>query len=273
MSAPSELHTPVLPLRDVVVYPHMAIPLFVGRPKSIKALEMAMQSDKQILLVAQKTAEVDDPAQKDIHEIGTLASILQLLKLPDGTVKVLVEGAQRARILNLAEQDGYLVAEYAQLQEEERSSDPELDALMRSTLSLFEQYIKMNKKIPAELLPSLASMDSPGRLADTIAAHLSLRLDQKQQVLELEDVKARIEHVLSQIEGEIEVLQIEKKIRGRVKQQMEKSQREYYLNEQMKAIQKELGDMEDAPNELEELGKKIDKAGMPKRSRPRRTRS
>jgi ATP-dependent Lon protease len=264
MPAASELHTPVLPLRDVVVYPHMAIPLFVGRPKSIKALEMAMQGDKQILLVAQKTAEVDDPAQKDIHEIGTLSSILQLLKLPDGTVKVLVEGAQRARILSIAEQDGYLVADCAQLPEEERSGDPELDALMRSTLSLFEQYIKMNKKIPAELLPSLASMDSPGRLADTIAAHLSLRLDQKQQVLELEDPKARLEHVLSQIEGEIEVLQIEKKIRGRVKQQMEKSQREYYLNEQMKAIQKELGDMEDAPNELEELGKKIDKAGMSK---------
>jgi ATP-dependent Lon protease len=264
MSAPNELHTPVLPLRDVVVYPHMAIPLFVGRPKSIKALELAMQGDKQILLVAQKTAEVDDPAQKDIHEIGTLSSILQLLKLPDGTVKVLVEGAQRARILNLAEQDGCLLAECVPLAQEERSGDPEMDALMRSTLSLFEQYIKMNKKIPAELLPSLASMDSPGRLADTIAAHLALRLDQKQQVLELEDIKERLEHVLSLIEGEIEVLQIEKKIRGRVKQQMEKSQREYYLNEQMKAIQKELGEMEDGPNELEELGKKIEKAGMPK---------
>jgi ATP-dependent Lon protease len=267
MSAPNELHAPVLPLRDVVVYPHMAIPLFVGRPKSIKALELAMQSDKQILLVAQKTAEVDDPAQKDLHEVGTLSSILQLLKLPDGTVKVLVEGAQRARILNLAEQDGCLLADCAPLAQEERSGDPELDALMRSTLSLFEQYIKMNKKIPAELLPSLASMDSPGRLADTIAAHLALRLDQKQQVLELEDVKERLEHVLALIEGEIEVLQIEKKIRGRVKQQMEKSQREYYLNEQMKAIQKELGEMEDGPNELEELGKKIEKAGMPKEVR------
>jgi ATP-dependent Lon protease len=267
MSAPNELHAPVLPLRDVVVYPHMAIPLFVGRPKSIKALELAMQSDKQILLVAQKTAEVDDPAQKDLHQVGTLSSILQLLKLPDGTVKVLVEGAQRARILNLAEQDGCLLADCTPLAQEERSGDPELDALMRSTLSLFEQYIKMNKKIPAELLPSLASMDSPGRLADTIAAHLALRLDQKQQVLELEDVKERLEHVLALIEGEIEVLQIEKKIRGRVKQQMEKSQREYYLNEQMKAIQKELGEMEDGPNELEELGKKIEKAGMPKEVR------
>ncbi|HXG27804.1 MAG TPA: endopeptidase La [Nevskiales bacterium] len=267
MPAPNELHAPVLPLRDVVVYPHMAIPLFVGRPKSIKALELAMQSDKQILLVAQKTAEVDDPAQKDLHEVGTLSSILQLLKLPDGTVKVLVEGAQRARILNLAEQNGCLLAECAPLAQDERGGDPELDALMRSTLSLFEQYIKMNKKIPAELLPSLASMDSPGRLADTIAAHLALRLDQKQQVLELEDVKERLEHVLALIEGEIEVLQIEKKIRGRVKQQMEKSQREYYLNEQMKAIQKELGEMEDGPNELEELGKKIEKAGMPKEVR------
>ncbi len=264
MSAPSEQLTPVLPLRDVVVYPHMAIPLFVGRPKSIKALELAMQGDKQILLVAQKAAEVDDPAQKDVHEIGTLSSILQLLKLPDGTVKVLVEGSQRARIQNMEEQDECLMAECTPLEEDETTGDPELDALMRSTLSLFEQYIKMHKKIPAELLPSLASMDSPGRLADTIAAHLGLRLDQKQQVLELEDVKARIEHVLSLIEGEIEVLQIEKKIRGRVKQQMEKSQREYYLNEQMKAIQKELGDMEDGPNELEDLGKKIDKAGMPK---------
>jgi ATP-dependent Lon protease len=267
MSAPNELNAPVLPLRDVVVYPHMAIPLFVGRPKSIKALEMAMQGDKQILLVAQKTAEVDDPAQKDIHGIGTLSSILQLLKLPDGTVKVLVEGAHRARILKLNEQDGYLVAECAQLQEEERTGDPEMDALMRSALSLFEQYIKMNKKIPAELLPSLASMDSPGRLADTIAAHLTLRLDQKQQVLELEDIKERLEHVLSQIEGEIEVLQIEKKIRGRVKQQMEKSQREYYLNEQMKAIQKELGEIEEGPSELEELTKKVEKAGMPKEIR------
>lgn len=271
MSATSELHTPVLPLRDVVVYPHMAIPLFVGRSKSIKALEVAMQNDKQILLVAQKTAEVDDPAQKDIHDIGTLSSILQLLKLPDGTVKVLIEGAQRARILNIAEQDGYLVAECESIQEEERSGDPELDALMRSTLALFEQYIKMNKKIPAELLPSLASMDSPGRLADTIVAHLSLRLDQKQQVLELADVKERLEHVLSQIEGEIEVLQIEKKIRSRVKQQMEKSQREYYLNEQMKAIQKELGEIEDGPNELEELTSKIAKAGMPKEVRAKAT--
>ncbi len=264
MQTAPDRHAPVLPLRDVVVYPHMAIPLFVGRPKSIKALEVAMESDKQILLVAQKTAEVDDPAQKDLHEVGTLASILQLLKLPDGTVKVLVEGAQRARLLSVQEQDGYLVAECAQIQEEERSNDTELDALMRSTLAVFEQYIKMNKKIPAELLPSLASMDSPGRLADTIVAHLSLRLDQKQQVLEVEDVKERLEHVLALIESEIEVLQIEKKIRGRVKQQMEKSQREYYLNEQMKAIQKELGEMDDVPNELEELGKKIDKSGMPK---------
>ncbi len=271
MSATSELHTPVLPLRDVVVYPHMAIPLFVGRPKSIKALEVAMQNDKQILLVAQKTAEVDDPAQKDIHDIGTLSSILQLLKLPDGTVKVLIEGAQRARIVNIVEQDGYLVADCDPIHEEERSGDPELDALMRSTLALFEQYIKMNKKIPAELLPSLASMDSPGRLADTIVAHLSLRLDQKQQVLELVDVKERLEHVLSQIEGEIEVLQIEKKIRGRVKQQMEKSQREYYLNEQMKAIQKELGEIEEGPSELEELTSKIAKAGMPKEVKAKAT--
>ena len=183
MTSPTDKLAPVLPLRDVVVYPQMAIPLFVGRPKSIKALDVAMAADKQILLVAQKTAEVDDPEQKDIHPIGTLSSILQLLKLPDGTVKVLVEGGQRARIQSLREEDGCLMADCAPVQEEEHPNDPEMDALMRSTLTVFEQYIKMNKKLPAELLPSLASMDSPGRLADTIAAHLTLRLDQKQQVL------------------------------------------------------------------------------------------
>ncbi len=260
----SENRAPVLPLRDVVVYPHMAIPLFVGRAKSIRALEVAMQHDKRILLVAQKTAETDDPGTEDVYSIGTLASILQLLKLPDGTVKVLVEGAERARIYQMDEDEGYLSAECEALQELEGDDEAELDALMRSILSVFEQYVKLNKKVPAELLPSLSSMDSAGRLADTIAAHLNLRLDEKQEVLEMHDVKVRLEHVLRQIEGEIEVLQIEKRIRSRVKQQMEKSQREYYLNEQMKAIQKELGESEDAPNELEELGEKIEKAGMPK---------
>ncbi len=255
---------PVLPLRDVVVYPHMAIPLFVGRAKSIRALEVAMQNDKRILLVAQRTAEVDDPGEADVYKIGTLASILQLLKLPDGTVKVLVEGAERGRIYQMDEEEGYLAAECEAMQDSGEDDEAELDALMRSTLSVFEQYVKLNKKVPAELLPSLTSMDSAGRLADTIAAHLNMRLDEKQEVLEMHDVKVRIEHVLKQIEGEIEVLQIEKRIRSRVKQQMEKSQREYYLNEQMKAIQKELGEGEDAPNEIEELGEKIEKAGMPK---------
>ena len=258
---------PVLPLRDVVVYPHMAIPLFVGRGKSIQALEAAMADDKRILLVAQRKAEVDDPGADDIYEIGTLASILQLLKLPDGTVKVLVEGAQRARLTSLSSEGGFLVGDCSIIEDDERGDDSDVDALMRSALGVFEHYVKLNKKIPAELLPSLSSIDEPGRLADTVAAHLSLKLEDKQQVLEIEDSVARLEHVLAQIEGEIEVLQVEQRIRGRVKQQMEKSQREYYLNEQMKAIQKELGDMEDAPNELEELEEKINKAGMPKEAK------
>jgi ATP-dependent Lon protease len=262
---------PVLPLRDVVVYPHMAIPLFVGREKSIKALTAAMQDDKRILLVAQRTADTDDPRDKDVYSIGTLASILQLLKLPDNTVKVLVEGVQRARITKIVGEGAYLSAEIQAVPEEAASETRELDALMRSTMALFEQYVKLNKKVPAELLPSLASIDAPGRLADTIAAHLTLKLDDKQQVLEILDPKARLEHVMKQLEGEIDILQIEKRIRGRVKSQMEKSQREYYLNEQMKAIQKELGDLEDAPNEMEELGKKIERIGMPKAVKARAT--
>ena len=266
MDTSTERHAPVLPLRDVVVYPHMAIPLFVGREKSIKALSAAMQDDKRILLVAQKTADTDDPGAKDIYEVGTLASILQLLKLPDGTVKVLVEGVQRARILNLDEQGTYLTADCETLPDEDgdEDADRETDALMRSTQAMFEQYVKLNKKVPAELLPSLASIDAPGRLADTIAAHLNLKLEDKQQVLEVGDARERLENVIARLEGEIDILQIEKRIRGRVKQQMEKSQREYYLNEQMKAIQKELGELEDAPNEFEELAEKIEKAGMPK---------
>jgi ATP-dependent Lon protease len=256
---------PVLPLRDVVVYPHMAIPLFVGREKSIKALQAAMQDDKKILLVAQRTAETDDPRDKDIYSIGTLASILQLLKLPDNTVKVLVEGVQRARIVKVGAETAYLAAEIQPVAADEAASESrELDALMRSTMALFEQYVKLNKKVPAELLPSLSSIDAPGRLADTVAAHLALKLEDKQRVLEILEPKPRLEHVMKQLESEIDILQIEKRIRGRVKSQMEKSQREYYLNEQMKAIQKELGELEDAPNEMEELGKKIEKAGMPK---------
>ncbi len=264
---------PVLPLRDVVVYPHMAIPLFVGREKSIQALAAAMQSDKRILLVAQKAADVDDPGRDDIYQVGTLASILQLLKLPDGTVKVLVEGGQRARIVRLEDDGPYLQAETRVIEDEEqdRSDSRETDALLRSTQALFEQYVKLNKKVPAELLPSLASIDSPGRLADTIAAHLNLKLEDKQQVLEIADPVARLEHVMARLEGEIDILQIEKRIRGRVKQQMEKSQREYYLNEQMKAIQKELGDLDEAPNEFEELARKIETAGMPKEVKAKAT--
>ncbi|AXQ29107.1 endopeptidase La [Solimonas sp. K1W22B-7] len=257
---------PVLPLRDVVVFPHMAIPLFVGREKSIKALSAAMQNDKRILLLAQKTADTDDPAEKDLYEVGTLASILQMLKLPDGTVKVLVEGVRRARVTRLDFGSEFLVADCQPLPEDPATvtDDKEIDAMTRSILAQFEQYSKLNKKIPAELLPSLASMDSAGRLADTIAAHLNLKLEDKQQVLEIQDPKPRLEHVASQLEGEIDVLQIEKKIRSRVKQQMEKNQREYYLNEQMKAIQKELGDNEDGPSELEELTQKVERAGMHK---------
>jgi len=257
---------PVLPLRDVVVYPHMVIPLFVGRDKSIKALDHGMQAGKQILLVAQKSPEVDDPADKDLNRVGTLSTILQLLKLPDGTVKVLVEGGDRAKIQQI--NDGpYFSAMVTVMRQHKQYDERETDVLMRSALSLFDQYVKLNKKIPPEILTSLAGIDAPGRLADTIAAHMQLKLDEKQKILEIEDVRERLEHVMALIEGEIDVLQIEKRIRTRVKQQMEKSQREYYLNEQMKAIQKELGELEDAPNELEELERKIQKAGMTKEAR------
>ena len=257
---------PVLPLRDVVVYPHMVIPLFVGRDKSIKALDHSMQTGKQILLIAQKSPEVDDPKDADLYRVGTLATILQMVKLPDGTVKVLVEGGDRARIQQINDAE-YFSAMAAVVRIQGQYDEREVDVLMRSALSLFDQYVKLNKKIPPELLTSLAGVDQPGRLADTIAAHMQLKLDEKQKILELEDVRARLEHVMALIEGEIDILQIEKRIRGRVKQQMEKSQREYYLNEQMKAIQKELGDLEDAPNEIEELEKRIHKAGMSKEAR------
>ncbi|MEJ2059570.1 MAG: endopeptidase La [Gammaproteobacteria bacterium] len=257
-------NVPVLPLRDVVVYPHMVIPLFVGREKSIKALDAAMASNKQILLVAQRSAEVDEPEAGDLHQIGTLSTILQLLKLPDGTIKVLVEGTDRARLEKLTEQDEHFVAEIEVLKAAESADSREIEVLGRSVMGLFDQYVKLNKKVPPEILTSLAGIDDPARLADTIAAHMSLKLEEKQHILEIEDVRARLEHLMSLIEGEIDLLQIEKRIRGRVKQQMEKSQREYYLNEQMKAIQKELGDMEEAPNEIEELENKIEKAGMPK---------
>jgi len=258
---------PVLPLRDVVVYPHMVIPLFVGREKSIQALDAAMQDNKQILLVAQKSADIDDPNIDDVHEIGTLATILQLLKLPDGTIKVLVEGSQRAYIEGMKESGDFFVAGYRLLSDDSNQDDQELEILSRSTLSVFDQYVKLNKKVPSEILTSLAGIDEPSRLSDTIAAHMSLKLDEKQKILEISNVQERLEYIMKLIDGEIDMLQIEKRIRGRVKQQMEKSQREYYLNEQMKAIQKELGDMEDAPNEVEELEQRIEKSGMSKEAR------
>ncbi len=257
---------PVLPLRDVVVYPHMVIPLFVGRERSITALEQAMKVNKQILLLAQKQADVDDPGPKDLYQVGTVATVLQLLKLPDGTVKVLVEGVERSRVEDLVTGD-YFAARVSLLTDNETYDEREMDVLVRSVVSQFEQYVKLNRKVPPEILTSLAGIEQPGRLADTVAAHMSLKLDAKQKILEIQDVRRRLEHILALIEGEMDVLQIEKRIRGRVKQQMEKSQREYYLNEQMKAIQKELGEMDDAPNEIAELEKKIARAGMPKEAR------
>ena len=262
-TAPQQ-EAPVLPLRDVVVYPHMVIPLFVGRDKSIRALDAAMASDKQILLIAQKSADVDDPGVKDLHSIGTLANILQLLKLPDGTVKVLVEGSQRARIDSYLTTDEAFTARITPLTEPLAADEREQEVLMRSAVSLFDGYVKLNKKVPPEVLTSLASIDEPGRLADTMAAHMSLKLDEKQRVLEMVNIQERLEHLMGLMESESDILQMEKRIRGRVKRQMEKNQREYYLNEQMKAIQKELGELEDAPNEMEELARRVEAAGMPK---------
>ncbi len=258
---------PVLPLRDVVVYPHMVIPLFVGRDKSIKALDAAMDANKKILLVAQKSAETDDPTIDDIHTVGTLANILQLLKLPDGTVKVLVEGEKRVRMTYLPSQEGYFIAEYTLLQDETLLPEREMEVLMRSSFDLFDQYVKLNKKVPPEVLTSLSNIDEPSRMADTMAAHMSLRLEEKQMVLEMFDVQQRLEHLMTLMEAESDLLQMEKKIRGRVKKQMEKNQREYYLNEQMKAIQKELGDMDDVPNEIEDLQNRIEKSGMSKEAK------
>jgi len=255
---------PVLPLRDVVVYPHMVIPLFVGREKSVRALEIAMEGEKRILLVAQRSPDIDDPQAQDLYPIGTVATVLQLLKLPDGTIKVLVEGAARAEIVRFAERDGLMTGHVRTLEPAYTRERREIEVVSRSLMSMFEQFVKLNRKIPPELLTTLAGIDDASRLADTIAAHLSIRLQDKQRVLETADVADRLEMLLGFVDGEIDVQQIEKRIRGRVKSQMEKSQREYYLNEQMKAIQKELGESEDAPNEVEELGKKIANAGMPK---------
>jgi len=258
---------PVLPLRDVVVYPHMVIPLFVGREKSILALDNAMRDGKQILLVAQKEAEVDDPGFDDLYRVGTLSNILQLLKLPDGTVKVLVEGAERSRVEHFHDVDNCLLASASPLADELGTDEQEMDVMMRTVIGTFDQYVKLNKRIPPEVLNSLAGIDAPVRLADTIAAHMTIKIEDKQSILEASRVTERLERLMSLMEGEVDLLEMEKRIRGRVKQQMEKNQREYYLNEQMKAIQKELGDMDDAPSELDELADKVAKAGMPQAAR------
>ena len=263
LAVPTQL--PLLPLRDVVVFPHMVIPLFVGRPKSIKALEAAMEQGKSIMLAAQKAAAKDEPSAEDIYQIGCIANILQMLKLPDGTVKVLVEGAQRARIHEIRDDDSHFSADLTPI-ESEPGDESEVEAMRRAIVQQFDQYVKLNKKIPPEILTSLAGIDDAGRLADTIAAHLPLKLEQKQVILEIFNVAKRHEHLLGQLEGELDILQVEKRIRGRVKRQMEKSQREYYLNEQVKAIQKELGEGEEGAD-LEELDKKIIAARMPKEAR------
>ena len=267
MSLPQEtlgdrVTLPLLPLRDVVVYPHIVIPLFVGRPKSIKALEVAMEAGKHILLVAQKSASKDEPTTDDLYHVGSVASILQMLKLPDGTVKVLVEGNQRAKISDFVDAKTHFAAN-AEITLIEPPTDHETLALMRSVFTEFDQYVKLNKKIPPEILTSLASIDDAGRLADTIAAHLPIKLEQKQEILEMFSVHERLEHLFGLLNAEIDILQVEKRIRGRVKRQMEKSQREYYLNEQVKAIQKELGDMEEGAD-LDELEKRVVEAKMSK---------
>jgi ATP-dependent Lon protease len=254
---------PLLPLRDVVVYPHMVIPLFVGRDKSIRALELAMASNKEIVLAAQRNPDLDEPGTDDLYDIGTVANILQLLKLPDGTVKVLVEGSYRAVLNAVTAEEDYFSAEIDVL-EEIKIGEEESEVMLRSAISQFEKYINLSKKIPAEVLTSLSGIDDPGRLGDTIAAHMNMALEQKQAVLEMVDERERLEHLMGLMESEIDLFQVEKRIRGRVKKQMEKSQREYYLNEQMKAIQRELGESEEGVNELEELESRVEKAGMSK---------
>ncbi len=259
---------PVLTLRDVVVYPHMVIPLFVGREKSIRSLDEAMENNKQILLVAQKSAEVDEPEKDDIFEVGTLATILQLLKLPDGTLKVLVEGVDRVKINSLDTKGEFFTANIDVIPVDSDYDQRKTELLGRALVNLFDKYVNLNKKVPPEILSSLSGIDEPDRLSDAIAAHLGLKVSEKQNILEITSVKERLEHLVSIVEGEIDLLQVEKRIRGRVKQQMDRSQREYYLNEQMKAIQKELGDLDDAPsNEIEELAEKLEKAKLPKEAK------
>jgi ATP-dependent Lon protease len=258
---------PVLPLRDVVVYPHMVIPLFVGRERSIDALDAAMKENKQILLVAQREAEIDEPDFDDLYRVGTLANILQLLKLPDGTVKVLVEGSERSQILKYKETGSYFSASVATIADQLTLSEQEQEVLQRTAISSFDQYVKLNNKIPPEVLNALAGIDDLSRLADTIAAHMALKVNEKQAILETVDVGKRLESLMTYMESEVDLLEMEKRIRVRVKQQMEKNQREYYLNEQMKAIQKELGEIENAPNEIEDLEHKIEEAGMTKEAK------
>ena len=257
-----QMDMPILALRDVVVYPHMVIPLFVGRNKSIQCLEFAMENNKQIFLVAQKDASIDEPTADDIYTTGTIATILQLLKLPDGTVKVLVEGSVRGAILQYDQHEPFFKGRIlSMIDEPVPESDQEV--LSRTAISQFEGYVKLNKKIPPEVLTSLTGIEEVARLADTMAAHMPLKLSEKQKVLEMVKVEERLEYLMALMEGEIDLLQVEKKIRTRVKKQMEKSQREYYLNEQMKAIQKELGELDDTPDEFEALALKIKEAKMP----------
>jgi len=258
---------PILPLRDVVVYPYMVIPLFVGRDRSIQAIDLAMEDSKKIVLVAQKDPDKDDPKEDELFEVGTLATILQLLKLPDGTVKVLVEGEKRVKINKIHTNDKLFGADITVLDDELDLEEQDMDVLTRTVTAGFENYVKLNKKVPPEVLTSLAGIEEPGRLADTMSAHMVLKVNEKQKVLEVNNIRERLEHLLLLMEGEVDILEMEKQIRSRVKQQMEKNQREYYLSEQMKAIQKELGDMEDAPNETEELEKKIEEAGMSKEAK------
>ena len=256
----------LLPLRDVVVFPHMVIPLFVGRAKSIKALENAMAAGKQVFLAAQHDASDDDPSSDKIYSVGTVANILQLLKLPDGTVKVLVEGVSRASIVKYVETEEMFSVDTQPIEGGDLD-ELEAEVLIRTVTEQFEKYVKLSSKIPPEVLTSLSGIDDPRRLADSVAGHLNLRNPEKQKILEIGDDRERLEHLLGIIESEVDLLQVEKRIRGRVKKQMEKSQREYYLNEQMKAIQNELGEIEDAPNEMEELQQKVEQAGMPKEAR------
>lgn len=266
MGSSSLITLPLLPLRDVVVYPHMVLPLFVGRERSIEALEDAMANDKQVLLVAQRNASDDNPTADGIYQVGTVSNILQLLKLPDGTIKVLVEGGYRAALDNVDDEGPFSLAGVREILSDE-IPEREVDQLLRTTVAQFEKYVNLSKKVPAEVLTSLTGIDEPGRLADTIAAHMSVPLEEKQHILEISGIRARLDHLMGLMDAEIDLFQVEKRIRGRVKKQMEKSQREYYLNEQMKAIQRELGDMDEAPNEVDELQSRIEKARMPQEAK------